>query len=274
MRPTHRQITRGGLQPPLWYLEGDAHREILAMEPGRATRLRRLAGALAEGRWPSSAPLRLLARLEDAPGIRGLARLAVHRMAAGKALCEVATPPDAAEALMRASIVARVEWPQRGAVVLALGALVGLVREEGGSAAHVAPAAALAELRAAIRAGSTVVVVSVGPPYVAAVTAHAPVLPMGLCVHRALWMPVRPGPRRPAVDGLLCNACGECVKACPTNRLVVRGGRVAVKAMCSGCGRCAAFCPQSAILMVMPAPRAEVTRRPGGAGRPHDRRDG
>ena len=274
MPPLQPRRAREGPLPASWYLEADAHREVLALEPRRAARLRHLARALAGARWPSPAGHRALARLEDTPGLRALAWPMVRRMAATEALGEVATPPDAAEALMRASIVARVEWPQRGAVVLALGALVGLVREEGGSAAHVAPAAALAELRAAIRAGSTVVVVSVGPPYVAAVTAHAPVLPMGLCVHRALWMPVRPGPRRPAVDGLLCNACGECVKACPTNRLVVRGGRVAVKAMCSGCGRCAAFCPQSAILMVMPAPRAEVTRRPGGAGRPHDRRDG
>lgn len=274
MPPLQPRKAREGPPPASWYLEADAHREVLALEPRRAARLRHLAHALAEGRWPSPTGHRALARLEDAPGVRAVARPMVRRMAATEALCEVATPPDAAEALMRAPEVARVDWPQRSAVVLALGALAGLVREEGGRAEHVAPASALVELRSALKSGLTVVVVSVGPPYVAAVTAHAPVLPMGLCMHRALWMPVRPGPRRPAVDGLLCNACGECVKACPTNRLVVRGGRIAVKAMCSGCGRCAAFCPQSAILMVMPAPRAEVTRRPGGAGRPHDRRDG
>ncbi len=231
------------------------------MDPGRAVRLRHLAGALAGGRWPSPAGPRLLARAEDAPGVRALARMLVQRRATTVALGEVATPPDAAEALMRTYAVARVEWPQRGAVVLALGALAGLVREEGGRAEHVAPASALALLRGALKGGSTVVVVSVGPPYVAAVTAHAPVLPMGLCMHRALWMPVRPGPRRPGIDPRLCNVCGECVKACPTNRLVVKGGHVAVKPMCSGCGRCAGLCPQAAIEMVVPAPKADGRTR-------------
>ena len=273
MPPLQPRRAREGPLPASWYLEADAHREVLALEPRRAARLRHLARALAGARWPSPAGHRALARLEDTPGLRALARPMVRRMAATEALGEVATPPDAAEALMRSTAVARVEWPARGAVVLALGALAGLVREEGGRAEHVSPASALVELRAALKSGLTVVVVSVGPPYVAAVTAHAPVLPMGLCVHRALWMPVRPGPRRPAIDATLCNACGECVKACPTNRLVVRGGRVAVKSKCSGCGRCAAFCPQSAISMVVPAPRAEVPRRPRGPGRPHGRRD-
>ncbi|MHC1694230.1 MAG: 4Fe-4S dicluster domain-containing protein [Eubacteriales bacterium] len=46
-----------------------------------------------------------------------------------------------------------------------------------------------------------------------------------------------------------CVACGNCVKACPTGAISIRGGVSASvdNDKCAGCGKCAAACPADAI---------------------------
>lgn len=216
----------------------------------------RLASALASGRWPSGPSARVLATMEGTPGLRRLARPLVQRAAAGSMFGEVATPFDAARALELAPFVHRLRLSGREGPVLALGRLGTLVGEAGGNPEPVGPDEALPDLREALRRGSTVLVWSVGPPYVAMVTATTVALPMALGMYRALGAPVRPGPRRPHIDRHLCDLCGECVRACPINRLLHKGSTVVLKPFCAGCGRCEGACPQAAVSMVVPAARA------------------
>lgn len=53
----------------------------------------------------------------------------------------------------------------------------------------------------------------------------------------------------PHINPLVCIGCGDCVTACPTSALAMRGG-VAVLAepeRCNYCGLCEALCPVEAI---------------------------
>ncbi|NMA55459.1 MAG: P-loop NTPase [Firmicutes bacterium] len=52
----------------------------------------------------------------------------------------------------------------------------------------------------------------------------------------------------PVIDRVLCNGCGECVKACAFNAIAVLGHKALVFAeICHGCGGCARVCPTKAI---------------------------
>lgn len=253
------------LPTPLWFLDQDAHGELLAVDPRRSRLLARAARSMASGEGPRGAVrpgglARLAAMSQGVPVLRRWAATRVRDIAATDVLGEVAVPADAAAAMALAGPVARVGAPGRPGPAYALGALVDRVRAAGGVAVEpVTQETALAELRAALRSGLSVVVWAVGPPFVGAVTADAPVFPGGLELSAPPAAPVRPGPRRPAIDPTLCDGCGECIRACPTNRLVMTGGRVMVKPWCSGCGRCEPHCPRAAVRMVVPW-RAGATR--------------
>jgi ferredoxin len=245
----------------LWYIRPGDHEDILAMDPGRRALLVRIATALAAGRWPSGPTARVLAAMERVPGVRRLAVPLVHRTAATSAFGEVATATDAARALELAGSVHAIPMAERTGPVLALGRLGAVGGEAGGRPEPLQPDEALTQLREGLRRGSTVLVWSVGPPYVAMVTAHTVALPMSLGMYRALGAPVRPGPRRPHIERSLCDLCGECVRACPINRLLHKGSEVVLKPFCAGCGRCEGACPQAAISMVLPAPRVKAPGR-------------
>lgn len=59
------------------------------------------------------------------------------------------------------------------------------------------------------------------------------------------------GPKRYALVGGDCVACGSCVKVCPREAVFVYKGVEARvrRERCVGCGRCAAACPASTIEM-------------------------
>lgn len=53
---------------------------------------------------------------------------------------------------------------------------------------------------------------------------------------------------RAAVDGELCNGCGECVERCPMEAVELAAGAAGVDGgRCIGCGVCAYHCPSEAI---------------------------
>ena len=244
---------------PLWFLDRGSHAELLAVDPRRARLLARAARSMVSGEGPRGAVrpgglARLAAMSQGVAVMRRWAAARVRGIAAADVLGEVAVPADAAAAMALSGTVARVGAPGGQGPAYALGGLVDRVRSAGGvSVEPVTPEAALAELRAALRSGHSVVVWAVGPPYVAAVTADAPVFPGDLELSAPPAAPVRPGPRRPSIDPALCDGCGECIRACPTNRLVMTERQVRLKPWCAGCGRCEPHCPRAAIRMVVPS---------------------
>ncbi len=179
-------------------------------------------------------------------------------VASTRIMGEVAVPSDALSALSAAASVTRVV-PRRGrkeTTVLALGPMGDWIRKMGGSIQGTTADRAMDELRTAIQSGNTIVIWAVGPPFAALVTATRPELPGELRMSTTARAPVRPGPRRPRIDPRGCDQCGDCVKACPTNRLVFTQERVAQRKGCSGCGICEIRCPRAAITMVVPGERA------------------
>jgi len=50
-----------------------------------------------------------------------------------------------------------------------------------------------------------------------------------------------------AVDGELCNACGQCVEVCPTGAITVESVAKIDGAKCNGCAQCVVACPKGAI---------------------------
>jgi heterodisulfide reductase subunit A len=56
------------------------------------------------------------------------------------------------------------------------------------------------------------------------------------------------GPVKPIVDLELCDGCGECVGACPTQAIALASEKAVVnKASCNGCGICVPACPKGAL---------------------------
>ena len=59
---------------------------------------------------------------------------------------------------------------------------------------------------------------------------------------------VTTSPEKAFVVAELCNACGICIEACPSNAIVVRDGKAEINPfMCTGCGACIPSCPREAI---------------------------
>jgi hypothetical protein len=85
----------------------------------------------------------LLAHVEGVPLLRRLVAPGVRRLAADSLLGEVAVPVDAAETLGLSPRVALVRTPRAAGPSLAMGALVGLVEEEGGDVERTSAGAAL-----------------------------------------------------------------------------------------------------------------------------------
>ncbi len=53
---------------------------------------------------------------------------------------------------------------------------------------------------------------------------------------------------KPEIDEKKCTGCGVCVKYCPTDTLVLSGGKAAPEGdECIGCGHCFAVCPEEAV---------------------------
>jgi heterodisulfide reductase subunit A len=56
------------------------------------------------------------------------------------------------------------------------------------------------------------------------------------------------GPVKPIVESSLCDGCGRCVAACPTQAIALAEGKATVnKASCNGCGICVPSCQKGAL---------------------------
>ena len=53
------------------------------------------------------------------------------------------------------------------------------------------------------------------------------------------------------IDHILCDGCGVCVDACPTDAIVLHAGKACIEQeLCKECQACVNICPQGAILLV------------------------
>ena len=52
----------------------------------------------------------------------------------------------------------------------------------------------------------------------------------------------------PVIDAGLCNACEECVEACPPQAIAMKDGLAVInERFCEECGECVDECPEDAI---------------------------
>jgi DNA-directed RNA polymerase subunit D len=75
---------------------------------------------------------------------------------------------------------------------------------------------------------------------------------LGLGKEHAKWQPAIVGYKYMPIleiDQKACNACGECVKACPKNILELVDGKIRVKdiTLCTMCKGCVEECPKEAV---------------------------
>ena len=52
------------------------------------------------------------------------------------------------------------------------------------------------------------------------------------------------------IDSAKCVGCGMCAKNCPTNNIVIKGGKASASSQCTMCYRCVDYCPKQAITLL------------------------